>query len=191
MFSSALGYIIGAVLSLIGGERSNRANAKEAEKNRDFQQQMSSTSYQRAMLDMKRSGLNPMLAYQQGGASTPGGAQAVIKDALTPAVSSGMQAARLKQELKVMKSNEQNIKQNTRNARVTERILKNENSIRNTNAKIVKQQLPGAKTEGDIDKSTYGKVIRWLGRLNPFGSSAKALVPRKPGGLTINNNLSK
>lgn len=28
--------------------------------------------------------------------------------------------------------------------------------------------LKGLKTEGEIDDSTYGKVIRWLGRLNPF-----------------------
>lgn len=31
--------------------------------------------------------------------------------------------------------------------------------------------------EEKIDKSTYGEVLRWLGRLNPFSSSAKDLVP--------------
>ncbi len=30
--------------------------------------------------------------------------------------------------------------------------------------------------EEKIDKSTYGQVMRWLGRLNPFSSSAKSLL---------------
>lgn len=53
-------------------------SANEAEKNRQFQQMMSSTSYQRAMQDMRAAGLNPILAYAQGGASTPAGSAASI-----------------------------------------------------------------------------------------------------------------
>lgn len=40
---------------------------------RNWQETMSNTSYQRAIEDMKKAGINPILAYAQGGASTPSG----------------------------------------------------------------------------------------------------------------------
>lgn len=43
---------------------------------RDWQEMMSNTQYQRATADMQAAGLNPMLAYHQGGAGVPSGATA-------------------------------------------------------------------------------------------------------------------
>lgn len=75
--SSVLDFVPG-VGDARAAAKQNAANRAEAALNRQFQERMSSTAYQRAMADMKAAGLNPMLAYQQGGASAPSGSQATI-----------------------------------------------------------------------------------------------------------------
>lgn len=78
---NTLGAIQQGVYNAIERNTAMQYNSAEALANRNFQERMSSTAYQRAVEDMRKAGLNPILAYAQGGASTPGGSGATITGA--------------------------------------------------------------------------------------------------------------
>lgn len=94
---------LGAAADILGGfsarsaqRRANALNVKLQRENQAWEEKMSNTSWQRGTKDMLAAGLNPMLAYSQGGASTPNTSAATVEpeDAMGRAVSSaGSKAA--------------------------------------------------------------------------------------------------
>lgn len=97
--------LVGSALGMFGqsqtnqkswdiAEASNAASAAQAQAQMDFQERMRKTQYQTTVEDLKAAGLNPMLAYTQGGAGVPAGAMGSIS---TPQykspISSGKEAA--------------------------------------------------------------------------------------------------
>jgi hypothetical protein len=97
-----LGEIVSAGLDFLGQSQTNQkswdiamannqASAEQAQKQMDFQERMRKTQYQTTVEDLKAAGLNPMLAYTQGGAGTPAGAMGTVH---TPQFKSPLSSAR-------------------------------------------------------------------------------------------------
>lgn len=179
--------IIGAAAGGLGSIFQNSANQAAAQKQMDFQERMSNTAYQRGVKDMKAAGLNPMLAYSQGGASSAAGASYAaqnVGEAATRGASTGVSSAKA---ASMMQAQIDNIAADTRLKGANEKAagaavvaslanaqLANENSasvaalrpwntlIGEHNAYLTGNQLIGSNVERDYVLSRAGSLARTL-----------------------------
>lgn len=188
MLGSAL---IGGLGSYFGSRSQNEANSAISARQMDFQREanakamafterMSNTQYQRGMADMKKAGLNPILAYRQGGASSPtgvtsGGAGIPAKDEIGAGVRGGLAAASAVSTIKLQKQQVKNVEAQTRQTEVNSAYRAAELSrfIKYGDSVVGRQADSAAKIGGRAVKTSTGATKSYL--------ESKKAIARKQG----------
>ncbi|UIB81449.1 DNA pilot protein [Flyfo microvirus Tbat2_130] len=163
-------------------EKARTFNHNEADLQRDWQTEMSNSSYQRAVTDLKKAGLNPMLAYTQGGAGTPSGAtasgpmasaaqtpqaqRAEYRDAITPAITTALQAAQAKENVELLKAQKEKVEAEAFATRaqgwhLASQSPKTEAEIRELNSRAEVNQWSAKSAEVTLEntKATFHEIM--------------------------------
>ncbi len=186
IFSGIAASVIGGGLGLLGGKRQNKAAAAASQKQMDFQERMSNTSYQRVMEDMAKAGLNPMLAYKQGGAGTPGGSTYSPVNVGTAAAQGAQAGASSASQVKRTAAEIQNLNADTSLKQTQQNNVSTQTQnldVQRMNLfeqyEVYKADAASARATQDFYNSPIGQWMRKLdlmGRsINPFANSARSL----------------
>jgi len=167
-----------AIGSLIGGSYTNDRNMEEARRARQWSSAMSATAHQREVADLRRAGLNPILSATGGsGASTPGATQGKMEDPVTPAITTALEARKLKQEMEAIGS-QKDLNQALGTAAAAS-AAKDITSAKNGELmnELMAAEMPAKKAHAKYDKNAAG-LDAFLKRLLPVANSAASFIPK-------------
>lgn len=179
LFGGLAGSLVGGGLSFLGQSSANKSNRQITADQMNFQREMANTAYQRAMADMRKAGLNPILAYKMGGAAVPSGAAiqmqnpwAGAQQSLSSIGSNMASAAQAYRTDKLVEAELSKIESETwRNeisslladAQESKTSQETQNVI--TQGKILKEQLKREENFGKIENTQAGEIMRWINRI--------------------------
>jgi len=163
-----------ALLSGIGGFLGNKAQAKEAQKNRDFQADQSATAHQREVEDLRKAGLNPILSGTGGGgASSPSGATAAQQNPLSGMAEGLQSAAKYSIEGALKKKEMEAIDWNIANQKWA--IMEKEANVKLTDMKAISEFNYAKNLEQDWQDKAWKA---WLAK-NKQGAAEQVLEKTK------------
>lgn len=143
-FTAAIGgSLISGLFGFAGQRSANETNIELGREQMAFQERMSGTAYQRAVTDMRSAGLNPMLAYSQGGASAPVGSMPQVQNAAGAGVSTAAQAMATIQAVQSIAQSEAQ----------TAQLKAGTDKIR---SETLENSLHSAKLAADVDQAKAG-----------------------------------
>ena len=182
-WGAAVAGIAGGLAGAFGQSSANRQNWKIAKKQMEFQERMSNTAVQRRMADLKKAGINPILAYRQGGASTPGGQTAVMQNVgagVSQMVSGALGAVRMKEEIQ--------------NLRAQRAVINNDALLKMQDAMLKRLMVnalgeyPAGMPGNTLQRRMFQAQFREL--LNRIELQERGALG-KVGGLTASGNLAE